>query len=111
MSDKTAVVCTAYALNGCAHPQFCTEKCEGRPIRDPEVTDPRYLTKTERRVMDSALRRSMQIVPESSEAERLRAALIRIGKRVGCHLSPDVSTDFLLNVPDEVDAKLRRAGL
>lgn len=28
---ETSVKCTAYPVNGCAHPQFCKDGCNGRP--------------------------------------------------------------------------------
>jgi hypothetical protein len=40
--------------------------------------------------------------------ERLRAAMIRSGRAVGCLLADNVSTEFLLLVPAEIEARLAK---
>jgi len=43
-----------------------------------------------------------------AERDRLREALIDVGRTVGCGLADEVSTDFLMFVPDEVRAENER---
>jgi hypothetical protein len=37
--------CTAYPLNGCAHPQFCKDQCNGRPVKISRETMEALLAK------------------------------------------------------------------
>jgi len=41
-----------------------------------------------------------------AEIDRLRAALIKAGRAAGAQMTDEVSTDFLMHVPDEVEAKI-----
>jgi hypothetical protein len=45
------VTCTAYPLNGCAHPQFCQDQCVGRPIRVER--DTRFADWDKQRALDA----------------------------------------------------------
>lgn len=47
-----------------------------------------------------------KIEEQQVEIGRLRAALIDCGRQAGCLLADEVSTDFLMGVPDELRAKL-----
>lgn len=46
------------------------------------------------------------IVTLTDERDRLRKALIECGRIVGCFLHDEVSTDFLMGVPNEIRAAL-----
>jgi hypothetical protein len=47
----------------------------------------------------------------NAEIARLRDALIRCGRMAGAILSDDVSTEFLMLVPAEVEARIKRLEL
>jgi hypothetical protein len=53
---------------------------------------------------------ALQSSPHVADMARLRAALIEAGRNAGCLLSDDVSTDFLMHVPEEIRLKLAGAG-
>lgn len=46
-------------------------------------------------------------IASEAEVDRLRTALVRTGRAVGAFLSDSVSTDFLMHVPDEAEAKIK----
>lgn len=51
---------------------------------------------------------SQQINSQKHEIARLRAALINAGRAAGAQMTDDVSTDFLMHVPDEIESRLSK---
>jgi hypothetical protein len=51
---------------------------------------------------------SAKCAEQAAEIERLRGALIQAGRNAGAGLADDVSTDFLMHVPEEVRLVVER---
>lgn len=55
---------------------------------------------------DKITEAATQLEAMQAEIDRLRGAMIRSGRAAGCFLADNVTTDFLMLVPDEIEAKL-----
>lgn len=60
------------------------------------------------------LENALSLISKDDEIASLRAALITVGRAVGGSMTEDVSSEFLLNIPDEVKlfiSKIKRISI